>query len=99
MKLIRNETLNMLAKKHQYEIRVFPMHWTDEMCVNDIRGSADHNLVTYVALMRGVIPILTIAGHKAFVADFSQYLQSPQNPSCNSITKEEKHLRDQRGSA
>jgi len=103
LKMIRSELLDDLMSRHQYEIKTFPIHYTDQMCVKEISESGDQNLIIYVAFMKGVIPILTIAGHKAFVVDLSKkepskFQQLSPNPSYSNIDPIEKHLRDQRDS-
>jgi len=101
--MIRNELLDELMEKHQYEIKTFPIHYTDQMCIKEISESSDQSLIIYVAFMKGVIPILTIAGHKAFVIDLSEkepskFQQLHPNPSYSNIDQVEKHLQDQRDS-
>lgn len=103
--MIRNELLNQLAEQHQYEIVTWPAYYSDEQCMNMLRLNTDTNILFYIAMMNGITPIITVAGHKAFIADLSKkeksnrHLPEYLNPSYNNTEKEEKHLRDQRSSA
>ena len=103
-KIVRNELLDDLWSKHQYEMMRFPMHWTDEMCVKKVRVTADQNILYAVAMMKGIIPIVTIGGYKSFIADFNDREKSKRslpkylNPSYYNKEQVEKHLRDQRDS-
>ena len=103
-RIVSNELLDDLWSKHQYEMMRFPMHLTDEMCVKQVRQCADQNILYAVAMMRGIIPIVTVGGSKSFIADFSKKEKSKRslpkylNPSYNSTEQVEKHLRDQRDS-
>lgn len=78
-KVVRNELLDDLWSKHQYEMMRFPMHWTDEMCVKKVRVTADQNILYAVAMMRGIIPIVTIGGYKSFIADFNDREKSKRS--------------------
>jgi len=69
--MIRNELLDDLQRQHVYEIVTFPMHYPDEMCMNELRKNTDPNVILYIALMKGITPIVTVGDHKAFVADMS----------------------------
>ena len=104
--MVRSEILDDLQEKHCYEIVTWPMHYSDEQCMNMLRTNSDPNVVLYIALMGGITPIITVGGHKAFVADFTkhkkkskfkQFQLKSQNPSYSSIGKAEKHHQDQRG--
>ena len=70
--MIRNELLDKFQNNHIYEIVTFPMHLPDEICMNELRGNTDPNVILYIALMKGITPIVTVGDHKAFVADFSK---------------------------
>tara|TARA_R110000796_G_scaffold72494_2_gene163812 strand:+ start:484 stop:840 length:357 start_codon:yes stop_codon:yes gene_type:complete len=70
--MVRNEQLDELQKNHLYEICTWPAYYSDEYCMNSLRKNADPNVVLYIALMKGITPIVTIGDHKAFVADFSK---------------------------
>lgn len=100
--MVRSEILDRLQDKHCYEIVTWPMHYSDEQCMNMLRTNSDPNVVLYVALMGGITPIITVGGHKAFIADFTKHKKPnrfqpmSQNPSYSSIGKAEKHHQDQR---
>tara|TARA_R110000823_G_scaffold63039_5_gene148900 strand:+ start:2230 stop:2571 length:342 start_codon:yes stop_codon:yes gene_type:complete len=70
--MIRNELLNDLQRQHVYEIVTFPMHYPDELCMNELRRNTDPNVILYIALMKGITPIVTVGDHKSFVADLSK---------------------------
>lgn len=70
--MVRNEQLDKLQKNHIYEICTWPMHYSDQYCMNELRKNTDPNVIMYIALMKGITPIITIGDHKAFVADFSE---------------------------
>ena len=74
--MVRNEQLDELQQNHIYEICAFPMHLPDEVCMNMLRANTDPNVILYVALMKGITPIVTVGDHKAFVADFSKPKQT-----------------------
>lgn len=99
--MLRNKDIDELADRHCYEIVTWPAYLPDEVCMDRLRRNTDPNVIMYVALMKGITPIVTIGDHKSFIADFSkkpkQRLPTFQTPSYNSIEQEEKHLRDQRG--
>ena len=78
-KIVSNELLDDLWSKHQYEMMRFPMHWTDEMCVKKVRVTADQNILYAVAMMKGIIPIVTIGGYKSFIADFNDREKSKRS--------------------
>ena len=79
IRIVRNELLDDLFKRHQYEMMRFPMHMTDEMCVKQVRQCADQNILYAVAMMRGIIPIVTVGGSKSFIADFSKKEKSKRS--------------------
>ncbi len=101
-KVFMNEEIDLLAEKHCYEICSWPMHYPDQLCMYLLRTNPDYGVVTYIALMKGITPIVTIGDHKSFIADFSPPEKSKKRlpkfliPSYNNIEKEEKHLRDRR---
>lgn len=70
--MVRNEQLDKLQKNHIYEICTWSMHYSDQYCMNELRKNTDPNVIMYIALMKGITPIITIGDHKAFVADFSE---------------------------
>lgn len=70
--MVRNEQLDELQKNHIYEICTFPMHLPDKVCMDILRNNTDPNVILYVALMKGITPIITVGDHKSFVADFSK---------------------------
>ena len=69
--MIRNEQLDELQENHLYEICTWPAYYSDEFCMNSLRRNSDPNVVLYVALMKGITPIVAVRDYKAFVADFS----------------------------
>jgi len=69
--MIRNELLDQMQANHVYEILTFPMHWPDEMCMNELRKNTDPNVILYIALMKGITPIVTVGDHKSFVVDMT----------------------------
>jgi hypothetical protein len=77
--MIRNELLNDLQQQHVYEIVTFPMHYPDELCMNELRRNTDPNVILYIALMKGITPIVTVGDHKAFVADLSKQKETKRN--------------------
>ena len=70
--MVRNEQLDELQKNHIYEICTFPMHLPDDLCMKMLRSNSDPNVILYIALMKGITPIVTVGDHKSFVADFSK---------------------------
>ena len=101
--IIPHPSLEAYAKQHTYEVCTWPMHYSDEMCMNWLRETKDTNVILYIGLMNGLTPIVTVGDHKAFIVVFKdkpkQSLPSYLNPSYNNTETEEKHLRDQKGSA
>lgn len=101
--MLRNKEIDELAEKHCYEIVTWPAYLPDEVCMNRLRKNTDPNVIMYVALMKGITPIVTIGDHKSFIADFSKkkktkrHLPMFQNQADSSTEQAEKHLRDQRG--
>lgn len=102
--VIRNRLIDELQEKHCYEIVTWPAYYPDEICMNMLRENTDPNVVLFIAMMKGITPIVTIGDHKSFIADFTEQkkpkrsLQSLQNPSYSSREQAEKHLRDRRDS-
>ena len=70
--MIRNEQLDELQDNHIYEICTWPAYYSDQQCMDSLRKNPDPNVVLYIALMKGITPIITVGDHKAFVADFSK---------------------------
>lgn len=101
-RMFRNENIDILAKDHCYEITKFPAYLPDEIVMQRLRSITDPNVILYIAMMKGVTPIVTIGDHKSFVASLKQpkttkHLPKFHSPSYSNIKLEEKHLRDRRG--
>jgi len=77
--MVRNEQIDELEQQHCYEIVTWPAYFSDEYCMNSLRKNTDPNVILYVALMRGITPIVTIGDHKSFVADFSKPKESKKH--------------------
>lgn len=69
---VRNELIEELFKKHQYEIVTWPAYLPDEICMNRLRMITNPETVIYIAFMKGITPIVTIGDHKSFIADFNE---------------------------
>ena len=69
-KPIRNGDVEELAKNHCYEIVRFSAHLPDNIVIKQLREHTDPNVILYIALMRGITPIMTIGQFKSFVATF-----------------------------
>lgn len=69
-KPIRNGDVEELAANHCYEIVREPAYLPDRVVLERIRASKDPNVILYIALMRGITPIMTIGQYKSFVASF-----------------------------
>jgi len=101
-KVVRNEQIDRLAKNHCYEIVIFPAYLPDSVCMQQLRTNPDPNVIYYIAMMKGITPIVTIAGHKAFVVTLEEpkkpnrSLPKFHSPSYSNREKEEKHLQDRR---
>jgi len=76
------------------------MHYPDELCMKLLRVNPDPNVILYVAMMKGITPIVTIGDHKAFVADFTKPKKSKRHlPKYRRVEPREsmeKMLRDKR---
>ena len=100
--VIRNEQLDELQDKHCYEIISWPAYLPDQVCMDLLRKNNDPNVVLFIAMMKGITPIVTIGDHKSFVATFEKKKKPKRHlPTYHSrvdSNKEqvEKHLRDQR---
>ena len=69
-KPIRNGDIEELAKNHCYEVVRFDAHLPDRICLEQLRQNKDPNVILYIALMRGITPIMTIGQFKSFVVSF-----------------------------
>tara|TARA_B110000438_G_scaffold295443_1_gene338443 strand:- start:821 stop:1147 length:327 start_codon:yes stop_codon:yes gene_type:complete len=69
-KPIRNGIIEDLAKNHCYEIVRFSAHLPDNIVIKQLRQHTDPNVILYIALMRGITPIMTIGQFKSFIATF-----------------------------
>lgn len=74
--IIRNELIDQFQKNHQYEIVTWPMHYPDELCMDYLRRNTNPNVILYIALMKGITPIVTIGDHKSFIVDFTEQPKS-----------------------
>ncbi len=92
---IRNEQLDMLAKNHQYEIATWPAYFSDKQCMDRLRAlcNVNPNILLYVAMMKGITPIVTIGDHKAFIVDFTK--KEPDKKNTRQLPKRhDRKLRD-----
>lgn len=67
---IRNETIEELAENHCYEVVRWGAYLTDRICLEQLRQNTDPNVILYIALMRGITPIMTIGQFKSFIVSF-----------------------------
>lgn len=74
-----NKIIEDMRKKECHEIVRFPMHLSDEQCMDLLRRNTNPNVITYIALMRGVTPIVTIGQFKSFVATFAKKKEDKKN--------------------
>ena len=81
-KPIRNETVEELAENHCYEVVRWGAYLTDRACLEQLRQNKDPNVILYIALMRGITPIMTIG----------QFLI----PSCSSTMQAKTHHQDRK---
>jgi len=100
---IRNILIDELQSNRCYEIVRWDAYLTDEMCMDLLRKNTNPNVIMYIAMMKGITPIVTIGQFKSFVADFSmgesnQSQQSYPSPVYNNTMKEDKHLLNQKDS-
>ena len=68
----RNAVIDDLAKQHCYEITRWPAYYSDEQCMNMLRRETNPNVIHYVAMMKGITPIITVGQFKSFVATFEK---------------------------
>jgi hypothetical protein len=54
----------------------YPMVRNEQLDELQQNQNTDPNVILYVALMKGITPIVTVGDHKAFVADFSKPKQT-----------------------
>jgi hypothetical protein len=64
--------IDKLAKQNIFEIVKYPAYFPDTMIMDMIRSNTDTHVIYYIALMNGIIPIVTLGNYKSFVADFSK---------------------------
>jgi hypothetical protein len=64
--------IQRLADMNMYELIRFPMYYSDEMVMNELRKTQDINVMHYIAYMNGIIPIVTLGGHKSFIIDMKK---------------------------
>jgi len=77
-KPIRNETIEELARNHCYEVVRFDSHLPDRVCLEQLRQNTDPNVILYIALMRGITPIMTIGQFKSFIVSFEKIKDKKQ---------------------
>lgn len=78
-KPIRNETIEELAENHCYEVVRWGAYLTDRICLEQLRQNSDPNVILYIALMRGITPIMTIGQFKSFIVSFEIVKEKKQN--------------------
>lgn len=78
-KPIRNETIEELAENHCYEVVRWGAYLTDRICLEQLRQNTDPNVILYIALMRGITPIMTIGQFKSFIVSFEIVKEKKQN--------------------
>lgn len=76
---IRNETIEELAENHCYEVVRWGAYLTDRICLEQLRQNTDPNVILYIALMRGITPIMTIGQFKSFIVSFEIVKEKKQN--------------------
>jgi|TARA_B110000196_G_C20869387_1_gene531298 hypothetical protein len=77
-KPIRNVTVEELAKNHCYEVVRWGAYLTDRACLEQLRQNKDPNVILYIALMRGITPIMTIGQFKSFIVSFDEIKDKKQ---------------------
>jgi queuine/archaeosine tRNA-ribosyltransferase len=77
--VMRSEILDNMAKDKVHEILRFPMHLSDEQCMNQLRTNTNPNIILYIAMMKGVTPIITVGQFKSFVATFDKKKEDKKN--------------------
>jgi|TARA_R110000803_G_scaffold30822_2_gene69183 hypothetical protein len=77
-KPIRNETVEELAENHCYEVVRWGAYLTDRACLEQLRQNKDPNVILYIALMRGITPIMTIGQFKSFIVSFAEIKDKKQ---------------------
>lgn len=70
--MMKNPEIERLASQQIYEVLRFPAYWPDELVMKQIRLSDKTSIVYFIAMMNGIIPIVTIGGNKSFVVDFKK---------------------------
>lgn len=73
-----------MAKSRIYEVARYPMHFSDEMIMNELRRTLNRNVMYYVAHMNGIIPIVTVGCFKSFVVDLNKRSKRLSDTSYNS---------------
>jgi hypothetical protein len=77
-KPIRNGDVEDLAKNHCYEVVRWGAYLTDRICLEQLRQNTDPNVILYIALMRGITPIMTIGQFKSFIVSFDEIKDKKQ---------------------
>lgn len=97
----KNDIIEDLASKHCYEIVRWGAYFSDEQCMAKLRLVTDPNVLHYVAMMRGITPIITVGQFKSFVATFEKPKKNkrhlPVKDTLKGVReKQEQQLRDLR---
>lgn len=97
----RNSIIDDMANNHCYEIVRWPAYYSDEWCMGKLRLETNPNVVHYVAMMKGITPIVTVGQFKSFVATFEKPKKNKRHlPVKNNVKKirekQEQQLRDLR---
>lgn len=71
---MKHPEIEKLAKDGLYEIIKFPAYFPDKIVMDKIRANRDTNVMYYIALMNGIIPLVTLGNYKAFVANIRKKL-------------------------
>lgn len=74
-----NKIIEDMRKDQCHEILRFPMHLSDEQCMNQLRTNTDPNIILYIAMMKGVTPIVTVGQFKSFIASFAKKKEDKKN--------------------
>jgi hypothetical protein len=74
-----NSIIENMRKDECHEILRFPMHLSDEQCMNQLRRNTDPNIILYIAMMKGVTPIVTVGQFKSFIASFAKKKEDKKN--------------------
>lgn len=84
--LMKNPEIEKMAKSRIFEVVRYPMHFSDEMIMNELRRTLSRNVMYYIAHMNGIIPIVTVGCFKSFVVDLNKRAKRLSDTSYNSRT-------------